>query len=356
MNDYNRLAPRVFISYSHQDRALAESVCAVITRMGLEPLWDEGFAAGRGFHEQIKMFIAHAHIFLPIITESSSQRGWVHQEIGYAVALHIPVLPVARGELPSEMLRELHAVVLTGATGELEAELERKLTRASVDVLLKGYLDESHAYYETAPLAEDRTALMTQYANQVQQMGKAVMLRQKGGLSSMQIPDEVITHPVWIERYGQMPKGTFHCRGQRGERMALEHHARAAGFKLLIDPSLSYDRYGAEARKTRLGTLIQFLSSLEGDPKYQVAFCADGGVRDNVTILGDWFYAESVSPSLGSGYRQTIFTRHAPSMQAKIDLFDREFAGRLEALGWKPEESRDLALATLRPIAEVITT
>lgn len=354
MNSINALAHRVFISYSHQDRALAETVCAVIRKMDLEPLWDEGFAAGRGFHEQIKMFIAHAHIFLPIITESSSQRGWVHQEIGYAVALNIPVLPVARGELPSEMLRELHAVVLTGKSEDIEAELKRKLTRASVDVLLKGYLDESHAYYEAAPLAEDRTALMTRYANQVQQMGRTATLRQKGGLSSMQIPDEVTTHPVWTERYGQMPKGAFHCRGQRNERMALEYHARAAGFKLLIDPSMSYDRYGAEARKARLSTLIQFLSSLESDPKYQVAFCAEGGIRENVTILGDWFYAESVSPSLGSGYRQTIFTRHAPSMQAKLDLFDREFAGRLEALGWKPEESRDLALARLRETAGTI--
>ncbi len=356
MGEKSKMAYRVFISYSHQDRPLAEKVCAVIENSGLEPLWDERFAYGWGFHEQIKMFIAHAHVFLPIITESSSQRGWVHQEIGYALALNIPVLPVAWGKLPDEMLRELHAVVLTDAKENHESELSRKLTLCSVSALLTRYLDDSHALYETAPISEDRALLMARYANQVQQLGRTAMLRQKGGLSSLHIPDLVISHPVWKDRCGGIQKGAFHNRCLRDERIALEHHARKSGFKIIIDPHLTYDAYGPPARKIRLNSLIHFLSSTGNDPKYQVAFCRESGIHESITILGDWFYAESAFASQGSGYRQTIFTRHAPSMKAKIDLFDQEFNSLLDKLDWKAETSKLKAMERLRKIADGAST
>ncbi len=91
---------RVFLSYSHQDLKLVTVIEAVLKRNGLSPMWDEHFLYGQGFHEQIKNFIAHAHVFLPILTPTASHRNWVHQEIGYAMALNVPVLPVTIGEIP----------------------------------------------------------------------------------------------------------------------------------------------------------------------------------------------------------------------------------------------------------------
>jgi hypothetical protein len=344
---------RIFISYSHEDRALAEKVCAAIEAAGLEPLWDQGFAFGRGFHEQIKMFIAHAHVFLPIITESSSRRGWVHQEIGYAVALNIPVLPVAFGKLPDEMLHELHAVVLPRDEAKHADELQKAVTRASVDALLANYLDDANVLYETAPLSEDRAILMTRYANQVRNMCASAMLRQKGGLSSFGIPEVVINHPVWRERYGDQWKGDFHARCQRDERVALGHHAREGGFRIIIDPTLEYASLGPGARRARLSTLASFLHSVDDDPKYQVAFYQEQ-IHQSVTILGDWFYAESISSSIERGFLQTIFTRHAPSMQAKIDLFDREFSDLLVARKWTAETSRLKAVEHLEKLLNEI--
>jgi len=108
---------RVFSSYSHEDVDLAESIAYALNENGLTPLWDRHLSFGRGFESQIKSFIAHSHVFLPVITASSSVRGWVHQEIGYATALRVPVLPVCQGRLPGEMLQMLHAVALgTDAT------------------------------------------------------------------------------------------------------------------------------------------------------------------------------------------------------------------------------------------------
>ena len=346
---------RIFISYSHQDKILVEKICKVITSLGYVPLWDEGFAAGRGFHEQIKTFIAHAHIFMPIITPSSNQRGWVHQEIGYAIALNIPVLPVALGALPDEMLREMHAIVLPDSPEKHEHTLRSKLTQGSIETFLAAYLDDMEASYETAPLPEDRAILMARYANQVRQLGKCAMLRQKGGLSSFHIPDNVITDPVWADRYGKNPKSSFHFRCQRNERMALEFHAREAGFKIIIDPRITYKSYGVLARIVRLRTLKNFLDSLTDDKKYQVAFWQGELLYESTTILGDWFYAESIAVTLTTGYRQTIFTRHAPSMQAKIDLFDREFSALLTKSGWRAEESRMRALKEIDRIIRGIT-
>ena len=83
---------RVFISYSHDDLPLVRTLTGILKSFA-EPMWDENFLYGHGFHDQIRMFIAHSHVFLPVITESSSRRGWVHQEIGYAMGMRVPIIP-----------------------------------------------------------------------------------------------------------------------------------------------------------------------------------------------------------------------------------------------------------------------
>jgi hypothetical protein len=103
---------RVFISYAHEDYGTALSIRNYLDDLGAHVLWDRSFALGSGFHEQIKTQIADANVFVPIITPSSSARGWVHQEIGYAMAMNVPVLPVALKELPDAMIGPLHAVML----------------------------------------------------------------------------------------------------------------------------------------------------------------------------------------------------------------------------------------------------
>lgn len=59
---------RIFISYSHDDTDIADKVVELLKINGLDPMLDKGFAMGSGFHDQIKNYIAHAHVFMPIIT------------------------------------------------------------------------------------------------------------------------------------------------------------------------------------------------------------------------------------------------------------------------------------------------
>jgi hypothetical protein len=334
---------RVFISYSHEDRELVEELVTLLDEMGLYPMWDKNFAFGSGFHDQIKLFIAHAHVFLPVITNASSSRGWVHQEIGYAMALNIPVLPLAKGVLPGEMIQGLQAIQFNSSIGEIKDLLSKEV----FDNLVNQYTDSKFALHQCADLTEDRAIMMAAYANRILSLRSYGFVRQKGALSSFNIPDKIITHPVWKQRYGNINRGPFHCRMQREERLALEKHARTVGCRLIIDPYISYELFGTEARLVRLQTLLDFLESMPDD-KAQVAVNSHMNTEESVTILGDWFAAESISSTMGQGYRQTIFNHHAPSMQIKIELFDQEFDELIEGLGWDAASSRQEAASLIR--------
>lgn len=167
---------RVFISYSRKDRKLVEELVELLEEIGLCPMWDRNFAYGSGFHDQIKQSITHAHVFLPLITKESSQRGWVHQEIGYAMANNIPVLPIAKGVLPGEMIQDLHAIQLQQSLEEIRDVLTPETFRD----LLKKHSDTGFTLYQCAELAEDRTAMMTSYAESVVALGAYGYVRQKG--------------------------------------------------------------------------------------------------------------------------------------------------------------------------------
>jgi hypothetical protein len=98
--------------------------------------------------------------------------------------------------------------------------------------------------------------------------------------------------------------------------------------------------------------LKKFLISSTGK-KTLVAFNYQNNMNNHfssITIVGDWFYAQSHAGKIGKGYDQTIFTRHAPSIQHHIDQFDLEFQTLLEKNGWDEHNCRDLALKEINNI------
>lgn len=336
---------RVFISYSHQDLEFVQRVVKIIEDNGLMPMWDRNFRWGEGFHEQIKNYIAHSHVFMPVITSHSDERKWVHHEIGYAMALNIPVLPLAVGKLQGGMIQQIHALQVSEDIEKLREQLSHEM----IFSLLQRYSDPSNALYQCAEYAEDRAELMAKYCNDVADLGYKDIIRQKGGLSSFHIPNKTLNHPIWKERYGPYMRGQTHCRLQREERLAFDNHAKSAGCKIIINPYLEFEQYGVSARIVRLRSLLEFLESMT-DEKCQVAFHLEMIHAESLTILGDWFSAESVSAIVGEGYKQTIFTRHAPSMITKIANFDSEFNEHIETLNWKAETSRPSAIEAIEKI------
>jgi hypothetical protein len=332
---------RVFISYSHEDLPVVTNLVKILHENKICPMWDRRFAFGHAFHDQIKTFISHSHVFLPIISPSSIQRGWVHQEIGYAMALNIPVLPVAMGKLPNEMIRELHAI-------QLEKDLkgaEDLLSLETIENLVNRYRDPMYAQYQCAEFTEDRAILFAKYANTILAMRFYGMVRQKGGLSSFHIPDKVITHEDWDTRYGGTQSNRFHRRSLRAERIALDKHANAKGCKLIVNPALPYEKHGPEAKILRLDYLKDYINlMLENGKSIEVAIDENMQKNESITMVGDWFLAESYSAALGTGFRQTIFTTHAPSMKTRIDIFDHEFKSLLKAMHCEGPESGERAI------------
>jgi hypothetical protein len=91
----------------------------------------------------------------------------------------------------------------------------------------------------------------------------------------------------------------------------------------MVDLASDYSALGPAVKSLRLRALIEFLDSMPDD-KVKVVFHRAVSPH-SLTIVGDWFMAESVSADIKKGYRQTIFTRHAPSIRDRIAAFDQEF-------------------------------
>lgn len=344
VSDDDRFGIRVFISYSHTDEENDHAVTKVVSALqknGITPMWDKDFLYGHGFHDLIKAFISISHVFMPLITKSSSKKGWVHQEIGYATAMNIPILPVILDDeaLPAEMIHSLHALKISRVMLDDQEEMERLLSRPIFEALINNFRDGSNSIYTCAEHHEDRTTRMVKYSNEVSRLGYHGFVRQKGGLSSFHIPEVPISHHLWKDRYGLCPKSPSHCKLQREERLALTKHAREAGCRLIVTNGDYLRKHlGEEVFRTRIQSLLDFLRSMPPG-KVEIVVVDDLDPAISVTILDDYFAAEAFSGSIIKGYERTLFTRHAPNIRDKMEHFDQEFDDELHHRGWSREGS-----------------
>ncbi len=90
--------------------------------------------------------------------------------------------------------------------------------------------------------------------------------------------------------------------------------------------------------------MVDFLTTV--DDQVEVAHASHKRFGENVTIIGDWLCATSLLGTPETGYRQTIYTRHVPTILKQIELFDRQFddAAKFEGQG----TSRECAINYLR--------
>jgi len=346
---------RVFISYSAEDLQLVEKLVAILEQNSIMVLWTKTLTPGAGYGEQLKIFIEHAHIFMPVITASSSARGWVHQEIGYAIALHIPVFPVTIGKFtPIGMVEHIQAIQLN----ENDHILTEQLSYKALSALTQK--DTLPALYQRAAKVEERAAMMKLYSDKVSGMEKFGEVRQKGGLSSFHIPNRHIGHQVWTDRYSPQTRSANHKELQLGERKALQLHADKKGCRLIINPSYAIEGRDTLAAKTRIKTLIDFLKEMpdhkEETPDYKVIIAIQSGKSsiESLTMVGDWFLAESVSFKDGDGFTNTFFTRNTSEIAKRIQTFDEELEDLLDQHGWTAKNSRVKAIEELNRILSEI--
>jgi len=93
---------RAFIAHWSKDIGLVQKNAELLENQNVDAIWDKAFQVATGFHEEIKLSIAHCHVFIPLLTDKSKDSPWVHQEIGFAIALNVPIMPVSAGVLPGK--------------------------------------------------------------------------------------------------------------------------------------------------------------------------------------------------------------------------------------------------------------
>jgi hypothetical protein len=335
---------RIFVSYTHGDRPLALKLVEYLESLGLNVLWDQAIKPGDLITESIIGSIPRAHVFIPLLTEKSHDRPWVHQETGLALGMRVPCLPVATSRTPGQMIQDMKAVVLRGKKPNFKECLPGELIERAAE---KGAVTASAAY-EVADTPERRTQLIAEYAGEAFQSSGSLRLRLMGAFSSFCIPDKPPGHPMWQLREGLLPRSPEYHRLQRDERRNLEKHAKGAGCDLIICPSLKLARNGEEARRVRLATLVDFLKTAK---RGKIRVVVRPGIgRRNVIIVGDEVAAVSAAPRAGKGYAHTTITRHAPSVLRELREFDDLFNTYFDQHGRSPEESREHAVKRLEEI------
>ena len=309
---------RVFISYSREDCALAKIVAETLQSVGLIPLWDQDIRPGVRFSDAIKNSIATAHLFMPLITERSQQRPWVHQETGYAIGINVPVVPIALKTLPGEMIAELQAIAVEPDL----CDLGQRLKEADLDQIVRCPPPPPFVGTQVAEAPEHRTEWLVRCANWLLDNGRYGRLRQRALFSSLSIPDKDVHDPIWDRYDGKPPKSLELRQLLREERIALERHVRIQGCTLILAPDIDFLPVGADVHRAQLETLIECLDAIPGD-RIEVVFSprVDEG---NVTIIGDWFVTHALIPRPGALFRQSVFSSHAPTVLKWMTRFDQQ--------------------------------
>lgn len=351
---------RVFISYSHNDRELAQKLRDHLQKIGARPMSDLNIPEGARFNEDIRRQISFAHIFISLLTGNSKNRPWVHQELGYAMGLRIPILPLALDELPGGMAHEIQAIKVDPELKDLAPRVTAPILNNVVDSAQRA----ATALFECAAMMYQRTKTLVDNADEIHRLYGPARIRQRMAFSSFSIPNRHIKHPDWDERDG-FEKRSPEIRGLLlEERRIMEKHSREAGCDLILDPyvqsssTMKATGMGREAEFAhsmsptlkRLDILVDFLESMPDD-RVRVVF-QRGNIDGGIHIIGDWFTAEAVVPHYKGGYQQTIFTRHAPTVLAKIQAFDQEFEEMLQDANPDGSSSRQVAIKKLKEIID----
>lgn len=402
---------RVFISYSHQDRALADSLVTHLSSQGLFPITDHQIRVGEAFSEEIREMIECAHVFMPLVTPSANERLWVQQEIGYATALHVPVCPVAVGKLPSGMAEHIQGIHIDGKEGKrpsnkrVMALVKERLTYTTVgDLVRRARRRSRQGRFECAmdwTDREERLVALTEAAyrtgcklarkpGMTGSMDRDVWrLRQCTAFGSFSIPDVGVTSSEWSERDPDRYQSQYERRLLRRERQVMEAYMRCFGCDLVLDPRTSVKEpsksqtavtgtRGARATKRatsegthfkhspartamRLKLVIAFIKDHLDDDRLRVVVPKrEGLITTNLCIVGDWFAAEAVVPFYHTGgYERTMFTRHAPTVLNTIDRFEQDLRDHLKEDGIDPDdpssarEAKQRALAALHECLQV---
>ena len=308
---------RVFLSYSQEDAKEAKQIVEWLGQQKLQPVWDQHNPGGWPFLDEIRNQIDHCHLFIPLLTAQSVRSSWVNHEIGYAMGRNLPVFPLSlRGGLPEGMAAGINAV-----KGECVDDLLVRLTRPVINQRVKSA--NTAAVFECADLSETRTEAIIKHCQLVEALTSNYHqpVRHRAAFGSFSLPSDP-DDPIWLNRYDDRPPNKHRYERLSMERQELEKHASRFGCDLILYPTLpDLSAEATRARKEVLQSFLQTMSELAVPVRVAFDKCA---LEENLIIVGDWFFVESLTPS-PEGFRHTTITSHAPTVLKRIEAFERQF-------------------------------
>ena len=195
---------RVFVSYSHEDRVRSSGVTAHLRQLGLRPFSDVGTIPGQPFSEFVREQILSAHIFMPLVTDSSSVRAWMHQATGFAIGSSIAVLPVLFGRRtdPATSALQVQGIQLHDDL----SDIHEHLTLDIFENLAVRVREPESANYQIAAGSNGRLQLMIDRSAEVQRWGYYGRVRESSSLSLFSFPDAPHDSTSWDHCEGENKK------------------------------------------------------------------------------------------------------------------------------------------------------
>ena len=88
-------AAKVFISYSHQDKAFVKKLAGNLEKEGMKVWWDfEALKGGQDWSKEIERGIKQCEYFLVALTPDAVKSEWVANEIAYALQAQKTIIPL----------------------------------------------------------------------------------------------------------------------------------------------------------------------------------------------------------------------------------------------------------------------
>jgi hypothetical protein len=309
---------RVFLSYAQHDAPNAHRLVDRLHDLQLQPVWDQHNPGGWPFVDEIKNQIDHCHLLVLLLTPQSVSSTWVNHEIGYAMGRNIPVLPLSLGPLPAGMA--------VGIQAEIAKDLEDLLSRVDRPRINRLVANaQTVALYECADLSETRTEAIIEHCAKVDGLSckRHKPMRHRAAFGSFSLPSNP-DDPIWNDRYDDRTPSRNRNELLSIERNALEAYVKLFGCDLMLYPSLPGE-LSERATQARIKVLIAFLEEMRrARAPVRVAF-DERALSENLIILGDWFFVESLTPR-PEGFRHTTITCHAPTVLKRIEEFDWQFS------------------------------
>lgn len=91
-------ATKVFVSYAHSDRALAEQLFRTLHSMPVEFWSADQLKVGENWSDVLRSRIRDSQYFVLLLTPNTFESSWVQQELGAAWALGKRIVAVASDE------------------------------------------------------------------------------------------------------------------------------------------------------------------------------------------------------------------------------------------------------------------